>query len=34
MEEDLNAFEMVSHQREKLPEENADFSPRPSDVPE
>ncbi|WP_277883220.1 hypothetical protein [Nostoc sp. FACHB-190] len=34
MEEYLNAFEMVSHQGEKLPTENADFGSRPGDVPE
>jgi hypothetical protein len=34
MKNDLNAFEMVSHQRKKRSEENADFAPRPGDVPE
>ncbi|MEH2266510.1 hypothetical protein [Nostoc sp.] len=34
MEKNLNAFEMVFHQREKLPAENAGFGSRLSDVPE
>lgn len=34
MKEDLNAFEMVSHQGEKLAEENPDRGSRSSDVPE
>ncbi|WP_334842900.1 hypothetical protein [Nostoc sp.] len=34
MEENLSAFEIVFHQGEKLPAENADFGSRLSDVPE
>ncbi|WP_339376001.1 hypothetical protein [Calothrix sp. NIES-2098] len=34
MEKIISAFEMVCHQGEKLPTENADFGSCPSDVPE